>query len=102
LLTDELVEILLRDIPPGDRWPHDFYSSYVKLFLGIFHRTCRDLNELRYVVCMKPVGIMRPYSHCLEFVVLWLNVIQWVWTLFSFSLTVFQNGLALAKQWLYG
>ncbi|GFG32810.1 hypothetical protein Cfor_06319 [Coptotermes formosanus] len=46
---DELVEILLRDIPPGDRWPHDFYSSYVKLFLGIFHRACRDLNELRYM-----------------------------------------------------
>jgi len=70
--TDELVAILLRDIPPGDRWPNDFYSSYVKLFLGIFHRTCRDLNELRYMVCMNPFGIliMRPYSHCLEFVIL--------------------------------
>jgi hypothetical protein len=72
LPTDELVEILLRDIPPGDRWPIDFYSSYVKLFLGIFHRACRDLNELRYMVCMKPfvILIMRPYGYFLEFVIL--------------------------------
>ncbi|XP_021935716.1 origin recognition complex subunit 5 isoform X2 [Zootermopsis nevadensis] len=46
---DELVEILLRDHPPGGRWPNDFYCSYVKLFLGIFQRACRDLNELRHM-----------------------------------------------------
>jgi hypothetical protein len=53
LPTDELVEMLSRDIPPGDRWPNDFYCSYVKLFVGMFHRACRDLNELRYMVSMK-------------------------------------------------
>lgn len=46
---DELVEILLRDRPSGDKWPDDIYCSYVKLFLGIFYRACRDLNELRYM-----------------------------------------------------
>jgi len=47
------VEILLRDRPLGDRWPDNFYRSYVKLFLGIFYRACRDLNELRHMVSMK-------------------------------------------------
>ncbi|XP_069685227.1 origin recognition complex subunit 5 [Periplaneta americana] len=46
---DELVEILSRDRPPGDIWPEYFYDSYVRLFLGIFHRACRDLNELRHM-----------------------------------------------------
>lgn len=55
LPTDELVEILLRDHAPGGRWPYDFYCSYVKLFLGIFHRACRDLNELRHMVSVNPL-----------------------------------------------
>ena len=50
MFSDELVEILSRDFASRSQWPENFYCGYVKLFLGIFHRACRDLNELRHMV----------------------------------------------------
>ncbi|PSN39600.1 Origin recognition complex subunit 5 [Blattella germanica] len=45
---DELVEIFMLD-HCGSEWPESFYCNYIKLFLGIFYRACRDLNELKHM-----------------------------------------------------
>ena len=45
---DEVSEILLHSTRPCD-YSVDFYKNYLNLFLSVFYRFCRDLNELRYM-----------------------------------------------------
>ncbi|XP_029168231.1 LOW QUALITY PROTEIN: origin recognition complex subunit 5 [Nylanderia fulva] len=45
---DELVRLLLLD-KPAKKYDEDFYKNYLNLFLSVFFRFCRDLNELRYM-----------------------------------------------------
>ncbi|KYN27649.1 Protein SDA1 like protein [Trachymyrmex cornetzi] len=45
---DELAQLLLLDKPTS--YDTDFYKNYLNLFLSVFFRFCRDLNELRHMV----------------------------------------------------
>lgn len=45
---DELAQLLLLDKPAD--CDTDFYKNYLNLFLSVFFRFCRDLNELRHMV----------------------------------------------------
>ncbi|XP_011061142.1 PREDICTED: origin recognition complex subunit 5 [Acromyrmex echinatior] len=45
---DELAQLLLLDKPMN--YDTDFYKNYLNLFLSVFFRFCRDLNELRHMV----------------------------------------------------
>lgn len=44
---DELIQLLLLYKP--SRCDADFYKNYLNLFLSVFFRFCRDLNELRHM-----------------------------------------------------
>ncbi|XP_025074011.1 LOW QUALITY PROTEIN: origin recognition complex subunit 5 [Pogonomyrmex barbatus] len=44
---DELAQLLLLDKPVN--YDMDFYKNYLNLFLSVFFRFCRDLNELRHM-----------------------------------------------------
>ena len=44
----ELIEIMSLDCPKG--YTKDFYGSYCRLLISVFHLVCRDLNELRHLV----------------------------------------------------
>ncbi|XP_026672925.1 origin recognition complex subunit 5 [Ceratina calcarata] len=44
---NEFTEILLKYMPPG--YEDTFYRNYLNLYLSVFFRFCRDLNELRYM-----------------------------------------------------
>ncbi|XP_011159872.1 origin recognition complex subunit 5 [Solenopsis invicta] len=44
---DELAQLLLLDKPAN--YDMDFYKNYLNLFLSVFFRFCRDLNELRHM-----------------------------------------------------
>ncbi|XP_011685234.1 PREDICTED: origin recognition complex subunit 5 [Wasmannia auropunctata] len=44
---DELAQLLLLDKPAN--YDTDFYKNYLNLFLSVFFRFCRDLNELRHM-----------------------------------------------------
>ncbi|XP_018313166.1 origin recognition complex subunit 5 [Mycetomoellerius zeteki] len=44
---DELAQLLLFDKPTN--YDIDFYKNYLNLFLSVFFRFCRDLNELRHM-----------------------------------------------------
>ncbi|XP_024871303.1 origin recognition complex subunit 5 [Temnothorax curvispinosus] len=44
---DELAQLLLLDKPAN--YEADFYKNYLNLFLSVFFRFCRDLNELRHM-----------------------------------------------------
>lgn len=44
---NELIEILLLSMPCD--YEDAFYKNYLNLFLSVFFRFCRDLNELRYM-----------------------------------------------------
>lgn len=44
---DEMAQLLSLDKPV--KYDVDFYKNYLNLFLSVFYRFCRDLNELRYM-----------------------------------------------------
>ena len=44
---NELIEILFSSRPGG--YEETFYKNYLNLYLSVFFRFCRDLNELRYM-----------------------------------------------------
>jgi len=44
---DELAQLLLLDKPAN--YDTNFYKNYLNLFLSVFFRFCRDLNELRHM-----------------------------------------------------
>lgn len=44
---NEFAEILMASKPHG--YEDAFYKNYLNLFLSVFFRFCRDLNELRYM-----------------------------------------------------
>lgn len=44
---EELAQLLLLDKPAN--YDTDFYKNYLNLFLSVFFRFCRDLNELRHM-----------------------------------------------------
>nr|XP_012219212.1 PREDICTED: origin recognition complex subunit 5 [Linepithema humile] len=44
---DEMAQLLLLDKPA--KYEVDFYKNYLNLFLSVFYRFCRDLNELRHM-----------------------------------------------------
>ncbi|KYM95230.1 Protein SDA1 like protein [Cyphomyrmex costatus] len=44
---DELAQLLLLD--KSTNYDTDFYKSYLNLFLSVFFRFCRDLNELQHM-----------------------------------------------------
>ncbi|XP_076756017.1 origin recognition complex subunit 5 [Xylocopa sonorina] len=44
---NEFIEILLKSKPCN--YNDTFYKNYLNLFLSVFFRFCRDLNELRYM-----------------------------------------------------
>lgn len=44
---NEFTEILLKYLPLG--YEDTFYKNYLNLYLSVFFRFCRDLNELRYM-----------------------------------------------------
>lgn len=44
---DELAQLLLLD--KSANYDTDFYKNYLNLFLSVFFRFCRDLNELRHM-----------------------------------------------------
>ncbi|XP_063983466.1 origin recognition complex subunit 5 [Diachasmimorpha longicaudata] len=44
---DEMMEILFAYKPEG--YADGFYQNYLNLFLSVFFRFCRDINELRYM-----------------------------------------------------
>uniref|UniRef100_A0A1B6E817 Uncharacterized protein n=2 Tax=Clastoptera arizonana TaxID=38151 RepID=A0A1B6E817_9HEMI len=44
---DELLEILMLDCPK--EYSTQFYKTYLNLFLSVFLRATRDLNEMRYL-----------------------------------------------------
>lgn len=46
---DELIKILCT-LRPTDT-DETFYSDYISAVLGVFFTACRDLRELRHLVC---------------------------------------------------
>ncbi len=45
---NELIEIMSLGCPDG--YTKDFFASYCRLLISVFHLACRDLNELRHLV----------------------------------------------------
>ena len=45
----ELVEIMSLDCPKGYRT--EFFATYCRLLVSVFYLACRDVNELRHLVC---------------------------------------------------
>lgn len=48
LFLVEISEILLIDKP--NDWSMEVYKSFLNIFMGSFHGSCRDLVELRHLV----------------------------------------------------
>ncbi|KAF7668560.1 hypothetical protein LDENG_00004900 [Lucifuga dentata] len=46
----ELQQILSKDCHPS--YSAEFYSSYIKILLGVFYSVCRDLRELRHLAAL--------------------------------------------------
>ena len=46
---EELVEIMSLDCP--EDYSKEFFITYCRLLLSVFYMACRDLNELRHLVC---------------------------------------------------
>ena len=46
----ELVKIMSLVCPVG--YSTKFYASYCQLVISVFHPVCKDLNELKHLVCM--------------------------------------------------
>lgn len=44
---EELIQLLLLDKP--QKYDAQFYKNYLNLFLSVYFRFCRDLNELRHM-----------------------------------------------------
>lgn len=45
----ELVKIMTLDCPNG--FDETFYATYCQLLVSVFYLACRDLNELKHLVC---------------------------------------------------
>lgn len=55
---EELTQLLLLDKPP--KYDVKFYKNYLHLFLSVYFRFCRDLNELRYMAKINFVKYVEP------------------------------------------
>lgn len=55
---DELIQLLLLDKPA--KYNAEFYKTYLNLFLSVFFRFCRDLNELRHMARINFVKYIEP------------------------------------------
>jgi len=55
---EELIQLLLLDKPA--KYDTDFYKNYLNLFLSVFFRFCRDLNELRHMAKINFVKYVEP------------------------------------------
>ncbi|XP_072743570.1 origin recognition complex subunit 5 [Anoplolepis gracilipes] len=55
---DELIRLLLLDKPA--KYDADFYKNYLNLFLSVFFRFCRDLNELRHMAKINFIKYVEP------------------------------------------
>ena len=49
LFSEELLAILCLDQPPD--YEETVYKTYLSLLLSVFHTACRNLTELRHLVC---------------------------------------------------
>lgn len=58
---DELAQLLLLDKPAN--YDTDFYKNYLNLFLSVFFRFCRDLNELRYMAKVNFAKYIEPIEN---------------------------------------
>lgn len=55
---EELAQILFMHKPDG--YGDAFYKNYLNLFLSVFFRFCRDLNELRYMARINYAKYVEP------------------------------------------
>ncbi|XP_032675100.1 origin recognition complex subunit 5 [Odontomachus brunneus] len=55
---EELIELLLLDSP--QKYDMQFYKNYLNLFLSVYFRFCRDLNELRHMAKINFVKYVEP------------------------------------------
>lgn len=55
---EEMAQLLLLDKPT--KYDTDFYKNYLNLFLSVFFRFCRDLNELRHMAKLNFVKYVEP------------------------------------------
>lgn len=73
---NEFSEILLLNKPCG--YEDTFYKNFLNLFLSVFFRFCRDLNELRYMArinfskYIEPIEINKSNKN--DIAVLWKNI----------------------------
>ncbi|XP_034950326.1 origin recognition complex subunit 5 [Chelonus insularis] len=60
---DEILEILFLYRPAeSSNYSDDFYRNYLNLFLSVFYRFCRDINELRYMAKINFVKYIEPFK----------------------------------------
>uniref|UniRef100_A0A0C9R8Z3 Origin recognition complex subunit 5 n=1 Tax=Fopius arisanus TaxID=64838 RepID=A0A0C9R8Z3_9HYME len=73
---DEMQQILFTYKPEG--YSDGFYQNYLNLFLSVFFRFCRDINELRYMAQINFSKYIEPVKsgQCDEsdVTVLWRNI----------------------------
>lgn len=58
---DESIQLLLLNRP--SKYDVDFYKNYLNLFLSVFFRFCRDLNELRYMAKLNFIKYAEPVEN---------------------------------------
>lgn len=61
-MKDEFVQLLLL-YRPAMHYDIYFYKNYLNLFLSVFFRFCRDLNELRYMAELNFVKYIEPIEN---------------------------------------
>ncbi|XP_043254497.1 origin recognition complex subunit 5 [Colletes gigas] len=75
-MRNEFAEILLS-FKPCD-YEELFYKNYLNLFLSVFFRFCRDLNELRYMAKINFSKYIQPIetdkSNKVDSTILWRNI----------------------------
>lgn len=73
---NEFIEILFLTKPYG--YEDTFYRNYLNLFLSVFFRFCRDLNELRYMAKINFFKYIEPIeadqSNKSDSALLWRNI----------------------------
>ncbi|XP_019696647.1 origin recognition complex subunit 5 [Harpegnathos saltator] len=58
---EELIHLLLLDKPP--KYNSQFYKNYLNLFLSVYFRFCRDLNELRHMAKINFTKYIEPIEN---------------------------------------